>query len=391
MLDRLKCWAAARVGAEPIARFPVNGRAAAALRSELDIAPVLADDGAIQMLERWMALAMMQQRMLGTLRGEVMRTSDLVETAASGLSERFQTLAVLARSQTAHVDELIALAGGIEIGGKSISMEEVAASLEDVMDGVVQKIVYLSKHAMMMVYALSDVTKNLGKTEDCITEMNNVNRQTNMLALNAKIEAVRAGASGRAFQVVANEVRELSGTTKVLAATMKFEIGAVINGVREGNSILAKVASVDMSPNLAAKDTLNRMVAALMCRNEAIAAMASEASREAEAMTRDVSAIVTGVQFQDHTKQKLEHVDDTLLFMKDALGDLETATSEKFPELLSRAKPDLEALKDLAARYTLSEMRARFITQAIEGRAGEETTDQDPQGYQSSEGSIELF
>jgi len=57
-----------------------------------------------------------------------------------------------------------------------------------------------------MVYALDELKANVQRVEKCMEQLDSVNNTTNMLALNARIEAERAGAAGSAFRVVANEV-----------------------------------------------------------------------------------------------------------------------------------------------------------------------------------------
>ena len=141
----------------------------------------------------------MQQRVIQALVAEVAQTSGFVETEADALSVSFQRLAVSAQQQTARVDSLTSLATGIEVEGKTVPIEEITALLEGTLGDVVEKILHLSKDSMSMVYALDELRTSVKRIEKCMEQLDRVNSTTNMLALNARIEAERAGASGSGF------------------------------------------------------------------------------------------------------------------------------------------------------------------------------------------------
>ena len=223
-----------------------------------------------EILRRWMSFADMQQRIIKTLVSEIQETSAVVETEADTLSGRFQRLAICADQQTARVENLSNLAVGIEVDGQVVAIDKIAGLLEDTLSDVVEKILLLSKDAMSMVYALSELNVNVDRVDDCMVELGKINRITNMLALNARIEAERAGSAGAAFRVVAGEVRDLSGHTQRLAVDMETELKAVTQGIASGHKTLQRVATIDMSQNLMAKDRLEVLMAALIRRSESL-------------------------------------------------------------------------------------------------------------------------
>ena len=91
---------------------------------------------------------------------------------------------------------------------------------------------------------------------DAISQINDVNANTHLLALNARIEAARAGASGAAFGVVAEEMQHLSSTTAQIASAMATRtrdsidhmldvIGSSIRGGRLSDMALTNIDLVD--------------------------------------------------------------------------------------------------------------------------------------------------
>jgi methyl-accepting chemotaxis protein len=338
-----------------------------------------------------MSLAGMQQRVIETLAAEIMRTSDFVETEAGSLSERFQRLAVNAQQQTERVDSLTALAMGIDVAGETIRIDQVARLFETTLGEVVSKILLLSKDSMAMVYAMDTLDASVQNVGKCNAGIAGINGTLNMLALNARIEGERAGKAGAAFRVVANEVYELSKSTQGLAATMKSELKAMADGIMISYDKLKRVATVDLSDNILVKERLEVVLEALVRRNNGLETVVAEAVRESEAISADVAGMVTGIQFQDRTKQRLEHVVDTLRVICKALEEIRSSTTTEVPELATASAPDTEWVKHLLSRYTMSDMRERFVAQILDGHPvdwGEETT---AKGTPSSSGSMELF
>ncbi|MBL4666809.1 MAG: hypothetical protein JKY04_05480, partial [Sneathiella sp.] len=156
-----------------------------------------------QFLNKWLSLSETQQKAMTIVMSEIDLVSELVETNISDIPQKFQELAKHSQTQSDQVSTLADAAQNIQYQGKSIDLTEVISTIDQHLSSMIAKIIETSKHGVEVVYALDDVTKDVVKVEALIGQIESINKRTNMLALNARIEAARAGSAGQGFAVVA--------------------------------------------------------------------------------------------------------------------------------------------------------------------------------------------
>ncbi|MEX5587547.1 methyl-accepting chemotaxis protein [Pseudomonas urmiensis] len=148
--------------------------------------------------------------------------------------------------------------------------------------------VHRSTEAMNL---LQQESQKIGSVMDVIKS---VAEQTNLLALNAAIEAARAGEAGRGFAVVADEVRGLAQRTQKSTEEIEELVASLQNGTQQvANAMLGSRNLTESSVELARKaggslENITRTVSNIQSMNQQIAAAAEQQSAVAEEISRSI-------------------------------------------------------------------------------------------------------
>jgi methyl-accepting chemotaxis protein len=204
--------------------------------------------------------------------------TDQVATAMHEMSATVQEVARNAEqaSQAASTADKEARAGDKVVGEAIVQIERLAAE------------VGRSSDAMSQLEQESD---KIGKVMDVIKA---VAEQTNLLALNAAIEAARAGEAGRGFAVVADEVRGLAQRTQKSTEEIEALVAGLQNGTRQVSSIMLSSRELtESSVTLTRKagtslESITLTVSNIQAMNQQIAAAAEQQSAVAEEISRSI-------------------------------------------------------------------------------------------------------
>ncbi|WP_414159914.1 methyl-accepting chemotaxis protein [Pseudomonas sp. BNK-45] len=204
-----------------------------------------------------------------------------IEQAATAVNEMTSAVEEVARNavSTSEASQNATQSAG---DGRDMVQETVAAI--ERMTGDVQS-------TASLIGDLANESRDIGKVLDVIRGLAD---QTNLLALNAAIEAARAGEAGRGFAVVADEVRALAHRTQQSTSEIERMIGSIQSGTEHAvDSMRNSTERAESTLNIArgaglSLDTINSAIIEINERNLVIASAAEEQAQVAREVDRNL-------------------------------------------------------------------------------------------------------
>ncbi|WP_232344080.1 methyl-accepting chemotaxis protein [Actinoplanes awajinensis] len=312
---------------------------------------------------------------------------DVIDGHVRDVIEQTGDAAYAIIEQMLKVDRLAEVMSGdvSELAGTLTRTENEWNEVRASNDQVIGRLISYFLHRDQQIRALVDEMRDLNQH---VSQIEEVSRATNILALNALIEAVRAGDAGSGFSVVADEVRKLARRSAEAAQGIGSSIRDLtskLDGVLsdathfdQGEDFPPPTEDTEMTRRLdgiaVAQRATSQMVSGIL-RNNIDAAQ--QVRQSSDALVAETTGAVGHVQFQDISRQMLEHV-------ADAVGDVRREAED----VVHYARGEMTAeevrertikVEDLRAKHVMSRQRSTHA-----GQTGLDT-------HTGTEPLIELF
>ena len=240
--------------------------------------------------------------MTAQLTGLVTQVSDQANRSDQAMErQRHETdqVATAINEMSAAAQEVAKSAQNAAVAAQQTDEEGQAA--KRVVAGSIVKIHALVDDIRSSGVSLDSLQKDVSSIVSVLGVIRSIAEQTNLLALNAAIEAARAGEAGRGFAVVADEVRALASRTQISTQEIQGMIDRLQAGTQSAVEAMRRSSeagdgtSAQANEAGASLDTMAQLIATINSMNAQIASAAEEQTAVAEEINRSVHQIAVAV------------------------------------------------------------------------------------------------
>ncbi|MEE1980617.1 methyl-accepting chemotaxis protein [Shewanella xiamenensis] len=217
-------------------------------------------------------------------RDSVHRQYGEIESVVTAVNEMSATALEVAKASEQTAAETEAMSRNVRLSEESLTK-------------AMEYVTTMSQESMQAKVAVSKVAESSTNISRILEVISSIAAQTNLLALNAAIEAARAGEQGRGFAVVADEVRALASKTQSSTDDISVLIDALQKEVLSASGIIdkgAERAQMAVSQTEQALTSLNSMVSQIEEISAQVTHIAA-AAEEQSAVTEEVNRNITGI------------------------------------------------------------------------------------------------
>ncbi len=266
------------------------------------------------------------------------------------------------------------------------SLKNIATRLVDdinKIDSLISRFDSINTSYRSDMKVIEKTVSDVNSSTDDITDLAD---QTNILAINASIEAARVGELGKGFGVIASEVQSLASHSKDIAEKINKLIGATGETVDESFSRQSEHIANAINAMKQSQHFLSSMADTLTAQVNGIVDGIQDSEKLSDSVTKSLNEVITSMQFQDITRQVLEHVINLM-------WEMESTCRAEFTELgfdPEKTQPEIEEeVKERAGK--LFTVREEWEALDIELREELEEAEDDSEKSSDFDGDVTLF
>ena len=256
---------------------------------------------------------------------DIRRGKTIISDAVVKLGNSFNGLNTQTRAQQQLVASLmdeVSQDNPLKARSNRSSVKEIAEGMSAILQGFVDTLGQVSAKSSGVIAKMEAMTDVVNQTFSLLGNVEMITKQTNLLSLNAFIEAARSGEAGRGFQVVATEMRNLSQSSAKMNEQIRSQVERSKKIVHETRDVVNQMAMRDMSSLVEAKDRADALFTKLDMMNQFISESLGQVSQVTQGIDRSVGLAVQSLQFEDIVGQLLTHADRELSEQEQVLADV---------------------------------------------------------------------
>lgn len=236
--------------------------------------------------------------------------------------------------------------------GDGVDMVSLLAASESELNSIVTDLQGTLANKDVLLQQVRELSGMTSQLESMARDVGEIAKQTNLLALNAAIEAARAGEAGRGFAVVADEVRKLSSLSGDTGRKIAETVAVVNRSISTTLDASRQYAEQELNLISNSGRHIGDVVTRFRDAADVLVENSNTLTREGEHIGHEIAEVLVALQFQDRVGQVLDHVRNDLRRLEDRVLN---ATREAAAGRPAGAIDSTAWLAEMAEKFTTPE------------------------------------